>query len=130
MPKHVRIQKTREIRVKKDSSYTEQSAYWDDVYKRGNDDENWREHPQANPDMLPETKIAFPTAPQFVMGEAIEHLQGRQRQVYMLTMRDGKSLAEAAKVLDIEKSSVQKYKERAIRFIQQWCERAMAKGLV
>lgn len=132
MSKHVRLQKTRVVRSRKDASHTEQSQYWDDVNSRGRGEngDDAQEHPQANPDVLPETEIAAPSTPQLLMGEAIEHLQGRQREIYMLTMREDKSLAEAAEVLGIEKSSAQKYKERAIKFIQQYCQTAMAKGRV
>lgn len=131
MAKHVRIQKLRVIQVRKDSSHTENSSYWDDVRKHGEgNDDGWREHPQANPDVLPETEIAAPSTPQLLMGEAVEHLQGRQREVYLLTMREDKSLGEAAEVLGLSKGTAQKYKERAIKFIEQYCKAAMAKGRV
>jgi RNA polymerase sigma factor (sigma-70 family) len=130
MAKHVRIQKVRVIQVKKDSSHTEQSSYWDDVNKRSNGEDMAREHPCANPDVLPEMEIAGPSTPQLIMGEAIEHLQGRQREVYLLTMREGKSLAESAEVLGLSKGTAQKYKERAIKFIANWCKQAIAKGRV
>lgn len=133
MSKKVKLQKTRVIQSRKDSSHTEQSSYWDDVFAHKGTNENGgtaREHPQANPDVLPETEIAGPSTPQLIMGEAIDHLQGRQREVYMLTMRDNKSLAEAAEILGIEKGSAQKYKERAIKFIESWCRNAMAKGRI
>lgn len=131
MSKHVRIQKTRVVQVRKDSSHTEQSSYWDDVQSRGRHDNGTpREHVQANPDVLPDAEAASPSTPQLLMGEAIEHLQGRQREVYILTMREGKSLSEAAEILGIEKGSVQKYKERAIKFLTQYCRNAMAKGRV
>lgn len=129
MSKHVRIQKTRVIQSRKDSSYTEQSAYWDNVASRNASGEA-QEHPCANPDVLPETEIAAPSTPQLIFGEAVEHLQGRQREVYILTMREGKSLAEAAEVLKMAKGTAQKYKERAIKFIEKWCEAAIAKGRV
>ena len=84
----------------------------------------------ANPDMLAETEIAAPSTPQLLMGEAVEHLQGRQREVYLLTMREDKSLAEAAEILGIEKGTAQRYKERAIKFIESYCKQAIAKGRV
>lgn len=132
MSKHVKIQKVRVIHTRKDASHTEQSQYWDDVNARGRGDsgDDMQENPQANPDVLPEVEIVGPSTPQLIMGEAIDHLQGRQREVYMLTMRDNKSWAEAAEILGIEKGSVQKYKERAIKFIEQYCKAAIAKGRV
>jgi DNA-directed RNA polymerase specialized sigma24 family protein len=84
----------------------------------------------ANPDILPKMEIAAPSTPQLLMGEAVEHLQGRQREIYMLTMREDKSLAEAAEILNIEKGTAQKYKERAIKFIEGYCKAAIAKGRV
>jgi RNA polymerase sigma factor (sigma-70 family) len=94
------------------------------------DGDRFAEHPEANPDVLPATEIASPSMPQLLMGEAIEHLQGRQREVYLLVMRESKSLAEVAEILGISKSAVQKFKERAIKFVQQYCHAAMAKGRV
>jgi DNA-directed RNA polymerase specialized sigma24 family protein len=132
MSKYVKIQKTRVIKTSKDASNSEQSQYWDDFNSRGRNTkgDEAQEHTQANPDSLPETQSAWISTPQLIMGEAIDHLQGRQKEVYMLTMRDNKSLAEAAEILGIEKGSAQKYKERAIRFIQHWCKQAIAKGRV
>ena len=132
MAKHVRIQKTRVIQVKKDSSHTEQSSYWDDVHMRqgGQDGDTVREHPQANPDVFPETEIAAPSTPHLLMGEAIEHLQGRQREVYILAMREGKSLAEISEILGVAKGNIWKYKQRAVKFIRQYCKNAIDKGRV
>jgi DNA-directed RNA polymerase specialized sigma24 family protein len=131
MRKRAKQQKDKVIQTR-DAYQGERSPYWDDLNARGrgeNGDE-LREHPQANPDVLPETEIAAPSTPQLLMGEAVMHLQGRQREVYLLTMREGKSLAEAAEVLGIEKGSAQKYKERAIKFIEGYCKEAMARGRV
>lgn len=132
MSKHINIQKLRVIQNKKDSSHTEQSAYWDDVERHARTGNNYErgEHPQANPDVLPETEIAAPSTPQLIFGEAVEHLQGRQREVYILTMREGKSIAEVAEILGISKGTAQKYRERGIKFIQQYCQTAIAKGRV
>lgn len=130
MSKYVNIQKTKVIKVRKDSSHTEQSSYWDNVNSRGNGMDDAQEHPRANPDSLPETEIAAPSTPQLLMGEAVEHLQGRQREVYLLTMREDKSLAEAAEVLGLSKGTAQKYKERAIKFIERWCKQAIKLGRV
>jgi DNA-directed RNA polymerase specialized sigma24 family protein len=89
---------------------------------------------RANTDGLTEDDAMYsndqPSTPQFLMGEAVEHLQGRQREIYILTMREGKSLAEAAKVLGMAKGTAQTYKTRAIKFIEQYCKTAMARGRV
>lgn len=129
MPKKSYFQKTRELKVKKDSSHTENSSYWEHVRTRGKS-ADMDEHPLSNPDSLPEAEDAAPSTPQLLMGEAIQHLQGRQREVYLLTMREGRSLAETAEILSIEKGTAQKYKERAIKFIEQYCHAAIAKGRV
>lgn len=82
---------------------------------------------QANPDVLPEGTSYFgdpaPTRPQLLMGEAVEHLQGRQKEIYLLCMRQGYSIADAAKELGISKGTAQTYRERAINFIHQYCAR-------
>lgn len=82
---------------------------------------------ESNPDSLVEGTSYFedvqPTRAQMLMGEAIKHLQGQQKAIYMLTMRESLSLSEAAKKLGIAKSTAQVYRERAIKFIQQYCER-------
>jgi DNA-directed RNA polymerase specialized sigma24 family protein len=130
MKKNTKVQKIKQIDSHKDASKGEHSPYWDHMASRSNEGGSTLEHPQANPDVLPETEIAAPSTPQLLMGEAVEHLQGRQLEVYFLTMREGKSLAETAEILGIEKGSAQKYKERAIKFISQYCEAAIAKGRV
>jgi len=89
-----------------------------------------QEQAQANPDVLPETEYGIPSTPQLILGEAIEHLQGRQREVYLLTMREDKSFAEAAEILNISKSAVQMYKNRAVKFLTSFCEQAISRGRV
>lgn len=108
-----------------DSSHTEQSAYWRDVDNHGG-----KEDVLANPDSLPETFCPTPSTPHLIYGEAVEHLQGRQKEVYFLVMRENKSLAEASEILGIEKGTAQKYKDRAIKFIENWCKQAIAKGRI
>lgn len=92
------------------------------------------EHVQANPDSLLENESIYfdsqPSTPQFLMGEAIEHLQGRQRECYILTMREGKSFSEAAEILGVGKGRVQQYRKRAIKFISAYCKAAMKNGRV
>lgn len=83
----------------------------------------------ANPDCLAD-RDDRPTTPQQVMGEAIQHLQGRQREVYILVMREDKSMAETAEILDISKSTVQTYLDRAIGFITAYCKVAIDGGRV
>jgi DNA-directed RNA polymerase specialized sigma24 family protein len=131
MAKHAKAQKTRVIQSRKDSSRGEYSPYWDDVQRHSyHGDGETRELPQANPDTLPETEITTPSTPQLIMGEAIEHLAGRQRECYLLTMREGKSLSEAAEVLGITKGSTQVYVNRAVKFIEGWCKQAIKGGRV
>ena len=132
MSKRIKTQKTRVVQNDKYLSGPEQSPYWDDYSaKRGaNPDDKLSEHPQANPDMLLEGELALPSTPQLLMGEAIEHLQGRQREVYMLLMREGKTQEEAADILGIGRTAVQDYKRRAVKFITQYCQDAMARGRV
>lgn len=84
---------------------------------------------RANPDLLPEQPIV-PSNPQLIMGEAIEHLQGRQQAVYLSVMREDKSLAETGEALGISKSTVQVYLARAIKFIKAYCEEAIRGGRV
>ncbi len=83
----------------------------------------------ANPDMLVEQPSAL-SSPQQLMGEAIEHLQGRQREVYILVMREDKSMAEAGEILNISKSSIQVYLDRAVIFITDYCRQAIDGGRV
>jgi RNA polymerase sigma factor (sigma-70 family) len=65
------------------------------------------------------------TRPQEIMSDAVEHLQGRQRQVYIMAMRENLSFSEIAKTLRISKSAVQIYRQRAISFITQFCKDAI-----
>lgn len=129
--KRIKTQKVRVILSHKDSSRGEHSPYWAYTNARwdSNSEEGGMEPLQANPDSLPET-VSEPSTPQLLMGEAINHLQGRQKEVYLLTMREDKSVAEAAEVLKISKGTAQKYKERAIRFIESYCREAIRKGRV
>lgn len=128
MKKITRSQKIKEIESNKDASRGEQSPFWDYMHSRHN--ELSREPAEANPDVLPETEIAAPSTPQLLLGEAITHLQGRQKECYLLVMREDKSLAEAAEILGIAKGSVQVYVDRAIKFLTQYCKAAIQKGRV
>lgn len=83
----------------------------------------------ANPDSLP-AQDSSPSSPQQLMGEAIQHLQGRQKEVYLLVMREDKSIAEAGEVLDISKGTAQTYLDRAIKFITAYCKQGMDGGRV
>lgn len=83
---------------------------------------------------LPEQEvIQLPSGPsevQLIMGEAIALLKGRQKEVYLLTMRQGKSIADAAKILNIAKGAAQTYKLRAIKHISDYCQAAILRGEV
>lgn len=89
------------------------------------------EHSRANPDRLTESGDLWGhremTRAQELMGEAVRHLQGRQKEVYWLTMRDGKSLSEVGKILNISKDTARDYKERAIKFIKAYCTTILKK---
>lgn len=125
----VEKQKVSEIRG---STQSYESYVANTGYRNGGSDavqDGYTEDAQANPDVLPE-QDSGPTTPQLVMGEAIEHLQGRQKEVYLLVMREDKSMAEAAEVLNVGKSTVQVYLERAIRFITAYCQKAEEVGRV
>ena len=84
----------------------------------------------ANPDCLAERENDSPSSPQQIMGEAVSRLAGRQKEVYLLVMREDKSLAETADILNIAKGSVQVYLDRAIRFISGYCKQAIETGRV
>jgi DNA-binding NarL/FixJ family response regulator len=81
---------------------------------------------RANPDSLREDEAMYAssqmTGPQELMGDAIEHLQGRQREVYLLTMREGLSIAQAAEKLSISKGTAQTHRDRAIKFVRAFCK--------
>jgi DNA-directed RNA polymerase specialized sigma24 family protein len=133
------IKAKKKIKAKKsiDKRYvhsSERSPYWDDYAKRREGNEEPKELAQANPDVLREDEAMYadsqPSNPRLLLGEAVQHLQGRQKEVYLLTMREGKSLAEAAEVLGIEKGSAQVYRDRAIKFLTKYCEEAIKKGRV
>lgn len=83
----------------------------------------------ANPDVLPEQHNS-PSSPQMIMGEAIQHLQGRQKEVYIAIMRDDKTQEETAEMLDISRTSVRTHLDRAIGFISQYCRAAMDGGRI
>lgn len=130
MSKRVRLQKTKVIQSHKDSSLGEHSPYWDYAESHTLDGHGISERPEANPDVLPETEIASPSTPQLVMGEAIAHLQGRQKEVYLLLMRESKTYEEVSEVLGITRGAVQTYEKRAIKFLTNYCREAIKQGRV
>lgn len=137
MSKRVRIQKVKVIKSRKDASLGESSPYWDYVKSHesissshGPNAVDINERAEANPDVLPETEVAAPSTPQLIFGEAVEHLQGRQHEVYMLLMRESKTYEEVSEILDITRGAIQTYEKRAIKFIEQYCKAAIAKGRV
>lgn len=66
--------------------------------------------------------------PHRIMGEAVEKLRGPQREVYFLTIRDGKSLTEAAEVLGMSERLAKCYQDNAIKAVDAYCKQAIAKG--
>lgn len=89
---------------------------------------SWDEQAFSENEIIPQT--VSPSSPQQLMGEAIEHLQGRQREVYILTMREDKSLSEAGEILAISKDSVRTYLDRAIAFISAYCQQGIDQGRI
>lgn len=64
------------------------------------------------------------------MGEAIESLRGKQREVYFLTVREGMSVTEAAEALNMREPEVWDYHYRAIDSVERYCKIAMLKGRI
>jgi RNA polymerase sigma factor (sigma-70 family) len=129
----------KKIRTKKDIDKryirsSERSPYWDDFANKRQRNTELAELPEANPDSLREEEGIFqnsqPSTPHFLLGEAVEHLQGRQKEVYLLTMREGRSLAEVAELLGMAKGTAQTYLKRAIKFIKGYCAEAITKGRI
>lgn len=119
-----------------EDSYTEWCASHPTKRKKGNLGNRFdviKEDERANPDSLCDEEASFsncPSTPQLLIGEAVEHLQGRQKEVYLLTMREGKSLSEAGEVLGISKDTARTYKDRAINFVKKYCHQAIRRGRV
>ena len=111
----VKTQKIKEIKSK------QQYKEWVALHGHKDGDGEPTEYVLANPDSLPERDIA-PTEAQILMGEAIEHLQGRQKEVYLMTYRMNKSQSEMAEILGITRSAVQIYHNRAVKFITAYCQ--------
>jgi RNA polymerase sigma factor (sigma-70 family) len=105
----VKKQRTKEIKST--------NTYWSYQQKVEGNTEALR----ANPDSLPEAHSG-PTEAQLLMGEAINHLQGRQREIYLLVFREGKSNTEVGEILGISRDTVQVYKERAVKFLTAYCK--------
>lgn len=85
--------------------------------------------PMSELDDLPE-QTYYITTPQAIMAEAIEHLQGRQKEVYLMHMRCDCSLGDISTVLKISKGTVQVHLERAVKFVEAYCHQAILKGRV
>lgn len=109
------------------------SPYWEYTARSAREEED-TEDPRANPDMVAEGTGFFGsgemTQPQFIFGEAVEHLQGRQKEAWMLVMREQLTEQEAAEVMGVRQQVVATYLKRATKFITRWCEIAMARGRV
>lgn len=88
-----------------------------------------RKRVQLNEENVNEKTVLFQdtyiTDAQALMGDAVEHLQGRQRDVYILTMRQGYSNQEAADILRISRNTVKEYRERAIKFVTAFCQNGL-----
>lgn len=66
--------------------------------------------------------------PRRIMGEAIEKLKGCYKEVYLLVVRDEKSLEETALVLEMDECCAQKALDEAIESVRKYCKQAIAKG--
>lgn len=125
------IVKRQSTRVIKKTTRSRVSAYWDYVEQHNRITDGVHEElAQSDPDRLPENAGLGLSLVKEVFGAAVEHMQGRQREVYLLHMREGKSLAEVGEILGMTKSSAQVYLTRAIKFITGYCREAVAKGNV
>lgn len=125
MRNFVKRQSTRSI---KKQGHSRISAYWDYVEKHGRIVEGLHEElTRSNPDRLEHPEDCGLSLAKSVFGSAVEHLQGRQKEVYILHMREDKSLAEVAAILDMTKSTAQVYLTRAIKFIGAYCRQAITK---
>lgn len=68
--------------------------------------------------------------PHRIMGEAIERLRGYHKEVYLLMVRDQKTLEDAALVLEMDEVQTQKTLDEAIESVRKYCKQAMVKGRV
>lgn len=78
----------------------------------------------VNPDTIL-NRIRPVSEEELIVADAVEHLQGRQKEVYLLTMRLGLSLSKTASELNIKKATAQVYKARAISFVTAYCKQAI-----
>lgn len=62
------------------------------------------------------------------MGEAIEKLRGHHKEVYLLVVRDEKTLEDAALVLEMNEVQTQRVLDEAIESVRKYCKQAMLKG--
>lgn len=128
MRKAVRLQR---IHIVKAGKVTV-SPYWDRVFNgRYNSDSGlFEENIRGNPDQLIDLDDCGLSMARAIFGSAVEHLQGRQKEAYILHMREKKSLDEVATILSISKSSAQVYLTRAIKFISAYCRQAVERGQI
>lgn len=66
--------------------------------------------------------------PHRIMGEAIEKLRGYHKEVYLLVVRDEKTLEDAALVLEMNEVQTQKVLDEAIECVRKYCKQAIVKG--
>jgi DNA-directed RNA polymerase specialized sigma24 family protein len=129
---HVRTQKLTDVKGSPGAyeRYITEHGFTTQKGKLGDRFDFVTEPTQANPDSLREDQATYAdsqmTKAQELMGLAVEHLQGKQKQVYLLTLRQGLSIANAAKQLGITKSDAQGYRDRAIKFITSYCRGVLA----
>lgn len=125
MRKAVKIQKIHTIKAGKITV----SPYWDRVFNSRYNSEAglFEENIRGNPDQLIDLDDCGLSMAREIFGAAVEHLQGRQKEAYILHMREKKSLDEVATILSISKSSAQVYLTRAIKFISVYCHQAIEK---
>lgn len=74
-------------------------------------------------------KLEYAT-PHRIMGEAIERLRGYHKEVYLLVVRDQKTLEDTALVLEMDEIQAQKTLDEAIESVRKYCKQAMVKGRV
>lgn len=72
-------------------------------------------------------KPEYPT-PRKIMGEAVQRLKGPCREVYLMTVRDGKSIEDTAEVLSMSENLAKAYQDQAIKFVEGYCKQAITKG--
>lgn len=104
------------------------TKYWDWVSSHNpmNSDGEIIESFRANPDNIAAEEQPA-VGPRQIMYEAVEHLQGQQKEVYILLYREGLTMREAAAKLNVSVSTIQHYDNKAVNFIKQYCQQYIHK---